>query len=530
MPESFQCAADDPVKWKHVQGLMADIKAVAKELAYQTYTSPVDKSDSVWMETDTPDELDLSLHFAIGPGHTISGVRIVEGFKTNTPWKPEPYMDQLIKDRSLLAILKDDDCICTLMWLIQKSDSGYTFEATSELPTGCCPTLKVPKVGDRVAGNPFIPSAALGVTGKDVNGWRDVPACRKGGSAAIFYSAGRATSVQRAFRIKITWAIRKKQFDEIYDEWLKLIALSPSIRGKQAKPVFAFTYAVTGLHICGSIIGPFPAPAAGCVLAKILQSWKNSELEDLDIEGLEFTPGWGSKPGCIALEQPTGLSRLKKPWEVVTCGSKNCDGRPRVYCNTLAWLNGMSKMMRTMLCPSKDKPIDWDKDFVISQYYTKCPRATFNLNKSSSGITISVDLEPYGTCGGPVGCLGVIVSVGIFPLCGRYRFSVAASGDASNIAGAGPDCDDTRRATVVTVTSAGKVFRAGVDLDKCIEDPEDPEEVEAAICSSTGSINANADTATETDVVSFSSGLIVEISLDGLQALSATVTLEVIDL
>lgn len=433
MPASFDCAAEDPVKWTHVQGVMADIYQLATDYGY-AYSSPVSDGNRVWSVTTMPDPQTLAIYFTVADG-VITDAYLVSALRTPDAWQPEPYMKELITRESLVVILEEDLCLCKTMWLVVPSAGGYTLKATSELPTGCCPTLKVPAAGDTLEAGPFIPSAAMRRKPRNITGMFDADTCRKGGASVVLYAEGRVVGVQREMRLKITWAIRKWQFDELEEEWHKLIYQTPGFAYQN--PAEPGTLAVPGLFLCGAgitnnltagIIPAVPDGMAGCALAKMLKAWKEQYNPDL-----VFEAEWGSEPGCVELAAPTGRSSWLQPWNHATCGADSCDGRQRFYCNSIKWMNSMATMLRRFLCPrDTGAGFDWATQAVVTITHTNSPSVGVNVTVGTA-LVISGTKEATVVCGGGNSeFTGLAVRVSIAPVCGPRRFHVSITGDVHN--------------------------------------------------------------------------------------------------
>lgn len=435
MPASFDCAPDEQVKWSHVQGIMVDIKKLAEDYGY-AYSSPVSNTGKVWSVTDVPEPSTLGMYFVIADG-VITDAFLVGAIRTPRAWEPEPYMVDLINRNSLVAIVEDDACLCKTMWLVVPSAGGYTLQATSDLPDGCCPTLEVPKAGDVVEAGPFIPSRALRRKPRNITGMFDAETCRAGGSSVVLYSQGSVVGVQREMKLRLTWAIKKWQFDQLEEEWHKLIYQSPGF--SYQNPAEPFMPSVPGIFFCGSIITtnltngvipPVPDGLAGCVLAKMLKAWKDQHNPDL-----AFDAEWGAEPGCVDVSAPTGKSSWRHPWKNTTCAAESCDERQRVYCNSIKWMNNMATMLRRMLCPKDtEKGFNWATQAYVAITYTNSPSVSVSVVAGTS-LVISGKKKATVVCGGDHSeFTGLGVRVSVVPLCGPRRFNVSITGSVRNVA------------------------------------------------------------------------------------------------
>lgn len=432
MPASFDCAPEEQVKWSHVQGIMVDIKKLADDYGY-AYSSPVSNTGKVWSVADVPEPSTLGMYFVIAAG-VITDAFLVEAIRAPKAWEPEPYMVDLINRESLIAIVEDDACLCNTMWLVVPSGGGYTLKATSDLPDGCCPTLKVPKAGDVVEAGPFIPSRALRRKPRNITGMFDAETCRAGGSSVVLYSQGSVVGVQREMKLRLTWAIKKWQFDQLEEEWHKLIYQTPGF-SVQTPGLLS----VPDLFLCGSAIsanltnGVMPAVPdglAGCVLAKMLKAWKDQYNPDL-----AFDAEWGVEPGCVDVSSPTGKSAWLHPWKYPTCAAEACDERQRVYCNSIKWMNNMVTMLKRMLCPKDtEEGFNWATQASVTiTHATNAPGVSVSVIMGAS-LVISGSREATVVCGGDHSALtGLAVVVSVVPLCGPRRFNVSITGSVRNV-------------------------------------------------------------------------------------------------
>lgn len=344
------CKAGDPVRWKTLYKLMADIMDNSSgEYSFGNEENPV--YNKILDETSPfylPDvyRAEPALHIGLREGLVVV-TYLVQTVGDTTPWVLPNPLKTLASQGRLYFMAEPDDCFCKTIWRVQDMGGYYTLAETGASAKMACQSMEVPTPGS-IMPNAFVPNAAWSrmlrragdSSDSDGQTWTEKKCMAVDG---LLYKTDNndVMWVQRSMIGHFTWSIAKDDFDQIFLAMTRVFIEWPC--GYERSKWWHY-YDSNNTPGAGQMREEDEALPLSADNWQYVWAWTAKLLASTD-------SAWAAavKPGCLEVGLEPYVN-LKLPWYESTCGdNKRCPDQPDkllVRCTTLRILDALVRRLK----------------------------------------------------------------------------------------------------------------------------------------------------------------------------------------